>query len=280
MFLRMMLVAVLLLTCRNSASGEAPTVELTFASLEEMGQNAVSSAGPASEPAVIVLGSDQPSTTRVAVCESPGILNHQYVVRGRVKYEDVAGDGYLELLNDFGSNGEFFTRTLSATGPMSKLTGTSDWREFELPFDANPGMKPRRLTLRVVLPGQGKVAIAQPLMVLSAGQAGDWWSIQQGGWVGGIGGMLLGIFGGLAGLSARRKRKHLAVSMCSTAIAFSLVSLIAGIAGLEMRQPFHVFYPLLLIGGIGAFAIGLNLRNLLQQIRSEELRKIQAADAV
>ncbi|WP_373650513.1 hypothetical protein [Schlesneria sp. DSM 10557] len=92
--------------------------------------------------------------------------------------------------------------------------------------------------------------------------------------------MLLGILGGLAGLSARRKRNHVTLGLYSAAIAFSLVSLIAGIAGLVMRQPFHVFYPLFLIGGIGVFVIGLNLRNLFQQIRSDELRKIQAADAV
>ena len=48
---------------------------------------------------------------------------------------------------------------------MKKISGTSDWRNFDLPFYANPGMKLKRITLNVVLPGEGTVIVAEPLVI-------------------------------------------------------------------------------------------------------------------
>src|SRR4051812_48757466 len=51
-------------------------------------------------PVVEVTGKDgEKTTTLVLVLDKPKVPSHQYMLKGRVKYEGVAGDGYLEMLN-------------------------------------------------------------------------------------------------------------------------------------------------------------------------------------
>jgi hypothetical protein len=202
------------------------------------------------------------------------------MLHGRVKYKDVAGDGYLELWNDFGDKGTYFSRTLLGSGPMQRLTGTSDWRFFELPFYAE-GMKPRRLTLNVVLPGAGTVTVAQPLVVGPLELAGAWWSERQVVlvWIG-----LTVFFLVLAALIGASmvwgKSRTLTVSLWCIALAVSFVLLIAGLVALGTDQPPHVCFQLLLIGTIG-IVVGLaNLPNILRRSRADELRRMTAADVV
>jgi hypothetical protein len=183
------------------------------------------------------------------------------------------------LWNDFGAKGAFFTRSLAPWGKMQKLTGSSGWREFELPFLAEPGMRPRRLTLNVVLPGAGKVTVAQATLS-PVNSAGDWWTEPQAGLVGGALGTLVGTLGGLIGLSrAWSKLRRLALPLYFIGLSVSSVCLIAGLAALGLAQPWHVCYPLLLAGIIGVGVLGFNLWQQFQRHRADELRRITAVDA-
>ncbi|CAN5160261.1 hypothetical protein BH23VER1_BH23VER1_03370 [soil metagenome] len=92
----------------------------------------------------------------IAALAAPPVTEPRYLVAGEVRYEDATG--YLEMWNVFGDE-RYFTRTLGETGPMAKLAGTSDWRPFMLPFNADPGMRPDRLEINVVLPGGGTVEL-------------------------------------------------------------------------------------------------------------------------
>ena len=86
------------------------TVTLTFRPLNEIGQPVTEVKGPAGEPAIEVVGGQAPTMRRVRLFAI--ILPsraHNYVVRGRVKYEGVIGDGYLEMWNDFGEKGQYFS---------------------------------------------------------------------------------------------------------------------------------------------------------------------------
>ena len=65
-----------------------------------------------------------------------------------------------------------------------------------------------------------------------------------------------------------------------TGVLFGFASLASGLIAIGVGQPFHVYYPLLLIGSIGLSAIGFNFRNLTRQIQADELRRMQAADAI
>jgi hypothetical protein len=53
----------------------------------------------------------------------------------------------------------YFSKTLSALGPMGVIKGTSGWRKFSLPFNSKEGYYPKELTVSVVLPGKGTVEL-------------------------------------------------------------------------------------------------------------------------
>ncbi len=254
-------------------------VNINFVPVEEMGSHATFVKGPNREAAIEVIGGENASSTLLITCDAPEFSTHQYVVRGRVKYEGVVGDGYLELLNDFGDKKVYFTRTLGQFGGMKKLRGTSDWREFELPFHADPGMKPVKLSLNLVLQGKGKVIVSQPRFVNVPDSAAAWWTNQQSGIVGGIVGSLLGVIGGLIGWSASwGKSRKLTMGLCASGIAIGCVSLAAGAIASVLQQPFHVYYPLLLAGIISICVIGANLRTISQRFQADEFRRMQAID--
>ena len=72
----------------------------------------------------------------------------------------MTGDAFLQLDNHFGEAGTFFTKSLAASGPLAKISGSSDWRAFVLPFFASTGEGgdtaapgPERLVLSLYLPG-------------------------------------------------------------------------------------------------------------------------------
>ena len=92
----------------------------------------------------------------IKVWEKPPVTESRYLIAGEVKYEDASG--YLEMWNTF-TEGRYFSRTLGDVGLMAKLSGTSDWRPFMLPFNAEAGEIPERLEINVVLPGGGKVEL-------------------------------------------------------------------------------------------------------------------------
>src|SRR5580765_2845475 len=80
----------------------------------------------AGRPAIEVHGETSPTLTTIAEVNKPPVESHQYVVRGRVKYDRVAGVAYLEMWNHFGSRGSAFSRTLGEVGTMKSISGDSD----------------------------------------------------------------------------------------------------------------------------------------------------------
>ena len=150
---------------------------------------------------------------------------------------------------------------------------------MELPFTAEPGLKPARLTINVVMPGRGTI-IVSPLTIQSNTSAASWWSSPQGGLVGAVGGTALGILGAAIGILASLKRSRtVVVSLIATGLACGGSLLVAGVVALCLRQPFFVAYPLLLLGGIATLVLGLNAPTILRRYREEELRKMAALDA-
>jgi len=102
----------------------------------------------------------------LVVLPQPGISSPIYALKGMLRYEDVEGDAYLQMNNDFGDSGVFFTKSMAPSGSLGKIFGSSDWRPFVLPFYANQGEHagagqavPDELTLELHLPAAGTVAI-------------------------------------------------------------------------------------------------------------------------
>ena len=109
-----------------------------------------------------------PINARLVTIENPPIKAMRYAVSGEIRYENVQGQGYMEMWSVF-PEGRYFSRTLEETGPLGQLTGTSGWREFTLPFDrTGTGNAPNRIEVNLHLPGRGVVFVG-PLRLVEFG---------------------------------------------------------------------------------------------------------------
>lgn len=102
----------------------------------------------------------------LVVLPQPGITAPVYALKGMLRYDDVEGEAFLQMNNDFGEHGVFFTKGLAKSGPLQTIAGSSDWRPFILPFHTNQGdqaggesLIPREITLSLHLPGAGSVSM-------------------------------------------------------------------------------------------------------------------------
>ena len=110
-------------------------------------------------------------------------------------------------------------------------------------------------------------------------QAAPWWSDQTAGWIGGIGGSVLGCLGGLIGtLAGAGKARRLVLALAQAMLAFGVVCLVAAGVALISRQPYAVWYPLALGGGVCTLVMGSLSPGLRRRYAEIELRKMAAMD--
>lgn len=211
----------------------------------------------------------------------PGVGGPAYTVVGRVRSEGVEGRGHLEMWSWFGDEERYFTRTLGDYGPMAALEGSADWREFQLPFQLEGSKRPTRLTIAVVLPGEGRVDVQlQRLVQLDApGFIGAPRSWRFGGLLGGIAGALIGTLGAAIGILTGMGRAYALVdALARLWVGVGVVASGIGLWALASGQPYDVWYPLLLLG---VLSVGLGIP-ALSRIRARfealELQRMRAMD--
>jgi hypothetical protein len=234
---------------------------------------------------------ESPRRVELLRIENPPVSSEVYALRGEIRYENVQGDGFLEMWNVFpplkegGLEGRFFTRTLDSSGELGKISGTSGLRAFMLPFNRTGSSGPPRfLEVNLVLAGPGSVFISSMKLVESpegfgAMSKGAWWSDRAAGLIGGIGGSVLGCLGGLIGtLAARKKARTFVLGATQAMIALGGLLTAVGLVALSLRQPYAVWFPLLL-GGIILLSAFRMLRMYRQAYQDEEMRKMVAIDA-
>lgn len=218
--------------------------------------------------------------------EQPAVTTDFYAVTGEVRYDQVAGDGYLEMWNHFAPEAAYFTRTLGTMGPMQKLSGTSDWRPFALPFNATgAGSHPARLVINAHLPGKGTVYLRNVKLVQSnsmdglVAQKGAWWSDRGAGLIGGIGGVVLGCLGSFMEWAAQRgKSRGFVLAACKVLIGLGAVSTALGTVALGINQPYAVWFALVLLGVLCVAIFPFRLRRYQDLYRQMELRRMSAMD--
>ena len=239
---------------------------------------------------------DTPLQLQLLKIPKPSISKKAYAIKGEVKYDDVRGDGYLEMWNFFPPlgpgmpEGQYFSRTLGVGGEMGKLSGTANWRAFMLPFDSTGGSgSPTRLEINVLLPAKGTVYLGPVKLVEYAGSlfgAGmshpnAWWSDRAAGLIGGIGGGTIGCLGSLlAWLAWKGLARRFVVVTAWLLIGLGVVSCFAGVVALTLKQPYAVWFPLLLGAALLLGIIPFRLRNYLKHYEDLELRRMTAIDAL
>jgi hypothetical protein len=226
----------------------------------------------------------------------PPISKKLYAITGEVKYDGIRGDGYLEMWNFFPPlqsgmpEGQYFSRTLGVGGEMGKLSGTSDWRAFMLPFDGTGGSgSPTRLEINIFLPAQGTVFLGPVKLVeytdsfASMGMASSnaWWSDRAAGVVGGIGGGVIGCLGGLLGrLAWKGQARRFVVAASWLLIGLGVALGLAAVVALSEKQRYAVWFPLVLGGVLLLGIIPFRLRKFLKHYKDLELRRMMAMDAM
>lgn len=280
---------LLLVVAGAATAAEPPRQLLVWADRQAHGHTIPGEVLPADggEPARLKLVHSEPTPRQFTLAEfvPPATSEPSYVIRGRVRYSHVTKPGYFELLNHFPGQGAFFTRTLDHRGPLGRIEGTSDWRDFELPFFKGPIPGPEKLVVNLHLEGSGTIEITDlewsaPANVVLV--SGAWWSDAMGGMIGGVGGAFLGVFlgGCLVPLMNRgRARAFVQFSLLGTSVVCTLI-LGVGLVAVARHQPYSVYYPLLLLGGIGLGVSVMHLRTARRKYSEIELQQIAALDAV
>ena len=251
-----------------------------------------------SKDAVLALGNDSgaPATLTFARIESPGVTASNYALRGSLRYQEVEGDAYLEMWNLFADGSRYFSRTLAEAGPLAKITGSSDWREFALPFSLlDSPDRPSLLILSLVLPGKGEVVLG-PLRLVQydsaesmwtalaagAGAAGapgapGWWSPPAGRALSLLGTMILVLASGLAFWLARMgKARAWGLSVLWLETIAGAVALMASVFATLAAQPGWVRTPLIVLGALAILLGMLSLRVVPARYTALELRRMQS----
>lgn len=225
----------------------------------------------------------------------PHISAMVYAVIGQVKYDHVNGMGYLEMWNYFPPlhpgmpEEQYFSRTLADSGEMAKITGSSEWRDFSLPFDrtgtTNP---PSRLEINLCLPTEGTVYLRSVKLVEYGSDspaadtaAAGWWPAAASPWIGGIGGPLVGCAGGLLGGLCRTGRaRRLVLGTWMGFIIGGVISL--GLAGVALftGQPQYVWLPLLIFGVVPTTVMGVLWPQAKKSYDDFEIRRMASMDAL
>jgi hypothetical protein len=109
----------------------------------------------------------------------------------------------------------------------------------------------------------------------------EWWTMHDGTLIGAIGGSACGVLGGVFGamigwLAPRGVGGRVVVPIHIGCVVLGAATLIVGVAALVTGQPRHVFYPLLLIGGIVTFVMGGLLPVVIARYRQADTRKMDA----
>lgn len=108
-----------------------------------------------------------------------------------------------------------------------------------------------------------------------------WFSAETGNLVGALGGAGIGIFGGtlgaIAGIFAPQgKGRNLVLRSMMIMAALGLVALAAGVIALANKQPYHVWYPMVMMGALLAGLFGGLTPLIRKRYQEAEARRLDA----
>lgn len=237
-----------LLAAAGTARAEEPVLEVRWEDEAAKGplRNGELLAGIPGGALRIERGPDGPHNVVVWTLEDPPLKTKRWRLEGRVRYLNVEGEGHLVLLSTLEGR-DYFTKTVAPSGPLGRMTGHSDWRDFVLPFDAlDKEVPPEKLKLQVFLPGEGTVDLGtlrlyegfDDALVADLGPRLGWNSATLG-LAAGLLGSLFGFLGALIGFLGASKKgpaairlvQKIAIGIGAVAIAVGVAAAFTGAAG-------------------------------------------------
>ena len=107
-----------------------------------------------------------------------------------------------------------------------------------------------------------------------------WWNETTGRYVASFGGaglgMLCGVYGALVGaLAPKGKARRPMIVVHVVLLSVGVVALILGVIALASGQPRHVWYPLLLVGGILSLVLGFLLPVVRRRYEEAKQRRVE-----
>ncbi|MBM4107268.1 MAG: hypothetical protein FJ255_00380 [Phycisphaerae bacterium] len=110
-----------------------------------------------------------------------------------------------------------------------------------------------------------------------------WWDPQTAGLIGGIAGGIAGVVGGTLGaaigaLAPKGKCKGPILGAQVGFTGLGAATLASGVVAVVTGQPYHVYYPLLLVGFIATAVMGGLLPVTLARYRQAERRRLDAEE--
>ena len=161
------------------------------------------------------------------------------------------------------------------------IGGTSNWKPYDFSCVGvrAPGEGfPTQLELKLSLPTNGTVYL-RPIKLWGIAGNSNWWSPERAGLIGGIGGGLIGCFGGLLGwLASKGKGRNFVLATMKIFIALGILLTLAGLVAVVSNQPYAVWYALLLPGVILTLVFSLKLPSIQRRYDELEIRRMTSVD--
>jgi hypothetical protein len=154
---------------------------------------------------------------------------------------------------------------------------TSNWKPYT--FAVEEG-SPSSLELQISMQSVGTIYL-RPIKLLGTAESLNWWSSQQIGLIGGIGGSVIGCFGALLGLLASKgSARTFVLATMKIFIALGILLTIAGFIAVVSHQPYAVWYALLLPGVILTLVFSLTLPSIQRRYDELEIRRMTSIDTM
>jgi hypothetical protein len=234
---------------------------------------------------------NSPLEISVLTITNPSVIKKADSISCEVKYENVG-----KFITDSGVT-EYLSGQLtlsicrwplalggdeSTNATWFDFGGTANWQRRDLQVEhSDSAYDPpiKQLELKLRLPGTGTGTIyLRPIKLI--GVASTWWSPQQSALMGGIGGSLIGCLGALIGiLASMGKARRFVLATTVILIVVGIFMVIGGIVAVAMKQPYAVWYPLLLGGAILTFVLSINLYSIKRRYDDLEIRRMTSIDA-